>query len=37
LLGGIGLIGDAVKGVSKVADLGLTKYLNKNISSEDIY
>ena len=37
LLGGVGLAGDAVKGVSKVADLGLTKYLNKNISSEDIY
>lgn len=37
LLGGVGLVGDAVKGISKVTNLGLTKYLNKHLSSEDIY
>lgn len=37
LLGGVGLVGDAVKGLSKVTNLGLTKYLNKHLSSEEIY
>ena len=37
LLGGVGLVGDAVKGLNKVTNLGLTKYLNKHLSSEDIY